>query len=90
MVQAGHFKISVKWYKQGTIVILITFILCGEDTFQNCNSFMKKKTSDDLNRQWTNTTLKKPDGLSSFTLLTVEMYLQSSEKQTNLSCVFNW
>ena len=38
MVEAGHFKIS-----QGTIVILITFILCGEDTFQNCNSFMKKK-----------------------------------------------
>ena len=51
MIQAGHFKISVKWYKQGTIVILITFILCGEDTFQNCNSFMKKKTSIDLNRQ---------------------------------------
>ena len=54
MVEAGHYKISVKWYKQGTIVILITFILFG-DTFQNC----KKKKTIDLNRQWTNTTLKK-------------------------------
>ena len=46
MVEAGHYKISVKWYKQGTIVILITFILFG-DTFQNC----KKKKTIDLNRQ---------------------------------------
>ena len=79
MELAGHCKISVKWSQQGTIVILIIFISCGEDTFQNCNSFMEKKTSIDLNRQWINTTLKKRDGLSSFTLSTVEMYLVKRE-----------